>query len=72
VRATTAGGASTIVASVDQVSTQRSDVDVVVTEFGIADLRGVDDATRAERLVAVAAPDHRHALGRASSLGVPA
>jgi acyl-CoA hydrolase len=62
VRATTARGHSTIVPRVDVVSTARSDVDVVVTEHGIADLRGLGDTDRAERLVTVAAPEHRDAL----------
>ena len=66
VRSTTtsgvAGGASTIVDRVDVVSTQRSDIDVVVTEHGIADLRRASDAERAERLIAIAAPEHRAAL----------
>jgi acyl-CoA hydrolase len=58
----TSGGVSTIVARPDVVSTPRSDVGVVVTEHGIADLRGLDDAHRAERLIAVAAPEHREQL----------
>jgi Acetyl-CoA hydrolase/transferase C-terminal domain len=62
VRSTTNRGESTIVERVDVVSTQRSDVDVVVTEHGVADLRGVDDAERAERLIAVATPDARDRL----------
>lgn len=53
---------STIVPAVETVSTPRCDVDVVVTEHGAADLRGCDDAERAERLIAVAAPEHRAAL----------
>ncbi|HLY82511.1 MAG TPA: acetyl-CoA hydrolase/transferase C-terminal domain-containing protein, partial [Acidimicrobiales bacterium] len=53
-RSTNRRGDSTIVPRVDVVSTPRCDVDVVVTEHGVADLRGVDDAERAERLVAVA------------------
>jgi acyl-CoA hydrolase len=53
---------STIVPRVDVVSTQRSDIGLVVTEHGVADLRGVNDAERAERLVAIAAPEHRDAL----------
>jgi acyl-CoA hydrolase len=61
-RSTTANGASTIVQRVDTVSTQRSDIDVAVTEHGIADLRGIDDAERARRLIAIAAPEHRAAL----------
>ena len=58
----TSGGVSTIVGRPDVVSTPRSDVDMVVTEHGVADLRGLDDAHRAERLIAVAAPEHRERL----------
>ncbi len=58
----TAGDRSTIVADPEVVSTPRSDVDVVVTEHGVADLRGCPDAERARRLVAVAAPQHRDRL----------
>jgi hypothetical protein len=46
VRSTAADGTPTIVERVDVVSTPRSDVDVVVTEHGIADLRGVPDSER--------------------------
>lgn len=59
VRSTSANGSSTIVDRVDVVSTQRSDIDVVITEHGVADLRGAGDAQRAERLIAIAAPEHR-------------
>jgi acyl-CoA hydrolase len=52
-RSTAADGSPTIVARVDLVSTQRSDVDVVVTEHGIADLRGLTDEERAQRLRAI-------------------
>ena len=55
-------GASTLVARVETVSTPRTDVDVVVTEHGLADLRGLDEAARRRCLVAVAAPEHREAL----------
>ncbi|HSJ90661.1 MAG TPA: acetyl-CoA hydrolase/transferase C-terminal domain-containing protein [Ilumatobacter sp.] len=63
-RSTTRTGESTIVPRVDVVSTARSDVDVVVTEHGIADLRGVSDTERARRLIAVADPVHRDGLSR--------
>lgn len=63
-RSTTKSGDSTIVPRVDVVSTARSDVDVVVTEHGVADLRGIGDAERAERLIAIAAPEHREPLVR--------
>jgi acyl-CoA hydrolase len=53
VRANAADGTPTIVERVDVVSTPRSDVDIVVTEHGIADLRGLSDQQRAARLVAV-------------------
>jgi acetyl-CoA hydrolase len=63
----TSGGRSNIVAKPDTVSTPRSDVDIVVTEHGIADLRGLDDPGRRKRLVQIAAPEFRQeleALGR--------
>jgi acyl-CoA hydrolase len=63
-RATTRRGVSTIVPEVEVVSTPRSDVEVVVTEHGVADLRGVGDAERARRLTAIAAPEHRGALAQ--------
>ena len=62
VRSLTATGESTIVPTVDQVSTQRSDIDLLVTEHGVADLRSIGDRDRAERIIEVAAPEHRDAL----------
>ena len=56
------GGRSSIVAAPETVSTPRTDVDVIVTEFGTADLRGIDDRERAERIIAIAAPDYRDEL----------
>jgi acyl-CoA hydrolase len=47
------------------VSVQRGDIDVVVTEHGIADLRACDLDERAARLIAVAAPDFRCELDAA-------
>jgi acyl-CoA hydrolase len=61
-RSTTRAGASTIVGEVEVVSTPRCDVEVIVTEHGVADLRGVDDAERARRIAVIAAPQHRSAL----------
>jgi acyl-CoA hydrolase len=66
-RATTPKGASTIVRKVDTVSTPRCDVSIVVTEHGIADLRGVGDPERSRRIAAVAAPEHRDALADQAS-----
>jgi len=48
------------------VTTARSEVDVVVTEFGAAELRGQTLAERARRLVAIAHPDFREELDRAA------
>jgi acyl-CoA hydrolase len=64
-RSTTRDGTSTIVPAVDVVSTPRCDVEVVVTEHGVADLRGVDDDERARRIAHVAAPAHRAWLDEA-------
>lgn len=60
------GKHSRIVASLDgrPVTTARSDIDVVVTEYGIAHLRGCPLQERARRLAAIAHPDHRDALLR--------
>jgi len=56
-------GASRIVASLGgPVSTPRSEDIVVVTEHGVADLRGTSVSQRVERLIAVADPAHRPAL----------
>ena len=44
------------------VTTPRSDVDVVVTEYGAADLRGLSLTERARALRAIAHPEHRDAL----------
>ena len=40
----------------------RTDVDLVVTEHGVAELYGTSVAERAERLIAVAAPEFKDAL----------
>ncbi|MCW2542446.1 MAG: putative 4-hydroxybutyrate CoA-transferase [Frankiales bacterium] len=45
-------------------TTGRADVDYVVTEFGAAELRGATLRQRAQRLIAIAAPQHREALQR--------
>ena len=48
------------------VTTARSEVDVVVTEFGAAELKGQSLAERARRLTAIAHPDYREELDRAA------
>ena len=44
------------------VSLGRMDTDIVVTEFGAADLRGRSHQERAEALIAISPPDHAAAL----------
>lgn len=44
------------------VTTARSEVDVIVTEFGAAELKGQSLAERARRLAAIAHPDFREEL----------
>ena len=48
------------------VTTARSDVDVIVTEFGAAELKGQSIAERARRLIEIAHPDFRESLDRAA------
>jgi acetyl-CoA hydrolase len=64
--ATARGGVSRIVAQVARITVARSDVDVVVTEYGSAELRGLSEPERARRLIELAAPEHRDGLRRAA------
>jgi acyl-CoA hydrolase len=48
------------------VTTARSEVDVVVTEYGAAQLKGQTLAERSRRLIAIAHPDFREDLERAA------
>jgi acyl-CoA hydrolase len=50
------------------ITTARTDVDVVVTEFGAAELRGQTLAERTRRMIAIAHPDFREELERAAHL----
>ena len=56
------GSVSRIVPRVDVVTALRTDVDMVVTEFGVAALKDAPLAVRAERLIAIAHPDFRDEL----------
>ena len=60
----TVRGRSSIKVVLDEgvVTTGRADVDCVVTEHGVADLRGQPLAERTRRLIAVAAPEFRDEL----------
>jgi len=55
-------GRSTIVPTVEHVSTPGDHVHLVVTEHGVADLRDTDAEERRRRLVAIAAPEFRAGL----------
>ena len=48
------------------VTTARSDADTVVTEYGIAELRGRTVSERARQLIAIAHPDFRRILSEAA------
>jgi len=48
------------------VTTARTEVDVIVTEFGAAELKGQTLAERTKRLIAIAHPDYREELDRAA------
>jgi acyl-CoA hydrolase len=59
---------SRIVAGLSGPATiSRADTGVIVTEYGVADLRGLTLARRRERMIAIAHPDHRQALAEAAS-----
>ena len=63
--ATTSAGQSRIVPRLepgDVVTTPKNTVDKVVTEFGVAELRGRSIRERTRALIAIAHPDHRPAL----------
>jgi acetyl-CoA hydrolase len=62
--ATPDGKYSRIVSSLEgrPVTTTRADIDIVVTEYGVAHLRGRSFGERAERLRAIAHPDFRDRL----------
>jgi acyl-CoA hydrolase len=68
--ATAAGGSvSRIVARLGEgavATATRTDVDAVVTEHGVAWLRGASVEERAERLISIADPDHRRSLEQAA------
>jgi acyl-CoA hydrolase len=66
---TTSNGSSRIVpqlAAGDVVTTPKNTVDKIVTEYGVAELRGKSIKERAEALIAIAHPDHREELTAAA------
>lgn len=61
------GSISKIVPSLSgPVTTARTEVDVIVTEFGAAELKGQTLAERTRRLIAIAHPDFQDELDRAA------
>ena len=46
------------------VSAARSDAAIIVTEHGIADLRGLSLSRRVERMISIALPELRDQLAR--------
>ena len=63
----TAGRHSRIVAKLNgPVSTPRSDAGIIVTEFGMADLRGASLTERTQKMIAIAHPEQREQLERES------
>jgi len=65
IAATDRDGASTIVNTAEAVSVPGEHVTHVVTEFGVAHLRGLSLPQRARALAAIAAPRHRESLAHA-------
>lgn len=63
------GTKSRIVAALHGPTTiARSDVDLIVTEFGVAELRGIGTRERAKRIAAISHPDFREDLERQAHL----
>ena len=56
------GSVSRIVPRVEMVTALRTDVDIVVTEFGIADIKYLPNDARARALIDIAAPEFRDGL----------
>jgi acyl-CoA hydrolase len=66
----TAGRHSRIVVKLGgPVSTPRSDAGIIVTEYGVADLRGAGLAERERRMISIAHPEQRERLERESRNG---
>lgn len=66
----TRAGRPTIVPALSgPVTTPRSDADLVVTEHGVASLRGLDLARRARALIGIAHPDDREELAASLAHG---
>ena len=60
------GEVSRIVPQVEMVTALRTDIDIVVTEYGVADLRHATQQERREALIGIAHPDFQTVLRTAS------
>jgi acyl-CoA hydrolase len=60
----TGGGASRIVPRLQAPSIPGDLADIIVTEHGIARLKGLSSRARADAMIAIAAPEHRAYLLR--------
>ena len=58
------GSVSRLVPKVELVTALRTDIDIVVTEFGVAKLKNLPTSQRAEALIEIAAPAFREELRR--------
>ena len=56
------GSVSRIVPKVEMVTALRTDVDTVVTEYGVAQIKDLPNRARAEALIQIAAPQFRDEL----------
>ena len=65
--AATSRGRPRIVDRVERVSALGADVDVIATEFGVAELRGQSATERARRIIEIAAPEQRETLRAAAA-----
>lgn len=65
--AATSRGRPRIVDRVERVSALGSDVDVIATEYGVAEIRAQPSAERARRIIEIAAPEQREALREAAA-----
>ena len=60
------GSVSRIVSKVEMVTALRTDVDIVVTEFGVAHMKALNHRDRVKAMIALAAPDFRAELSAMS------
>jgi acyl-CoA hydrolase len=63
----TGKGRARVVPRVETVTALATDVDVITTEHGIAELRGASAGERVEGMIAIAAPEHREQLREAAA-----